>query len=42
MIADGTVDRFVRYCAKFGKSYIDNEEFKLRLINWKRADDFIK
>ena len=36
------MDRFVRYCATYGKSYIDQMEFRLRLINWKRTDDFIK
>ena len=42
MFADGTVDRFAKYLAKFSKSYIDQAEFKLRLINWKKTDDFIK
>ena len=36
------MDRFAKYLAKFSKSYIDQAEFKLRLINWKKTDDFIK
>lgn len=30
------------YCSKFGKSYINQPEFKLRLYYWKQADNFIK
>jgi hypothetical protein len=32
----------MEYCAKFGKSYIDQPEFKLRLYNWKRTEKFIQ
>lgn len=41
-MADADVDAFVRYCAEFGKSYINQTEFKMRLKSWKKADDFIK
>ena len=41
-IADGDVQKFVSYCAKFGKSYIDQPEFKLRLYNWKKTEKFIQ
>lgn len=30
------------YCAKFGKSYVNQSEFKARLNNWKQAEKFIR
>ena len=36
------MERFVQYCAEFGKSYINQQEFKMRLFNWKKSDEFIK
>ena len=41
-IKDGHLDKFVQYCAKFGKSYVNQAEFKLRLRNWKQAEKFIE
>jgi len=30
-LADGDLEKFVQFCADFGKSYINKIEFKLRL-----------
>merc|ERR1711990_453314 len=35
------IDEFTQYLAKFGKSYIDFEQFQQRLKNWKATDKFI-
>lgn len=32
---NGDLERFVQYCGKFGKSYINKIEFKARLWQWK-------
>ena len=32
----------MQYCSNFGKSYVNQQEFKLRLLNWKRSEKFIQ
>jgi len=39
---NGDLEKFTKYCAEFGKSYINKIEFKLRLYQWKQNDKFIK
>ena len=41
-IASGDLERFVKYCADFGKSYVNQQEFKFRLYNWKQTEKFIE
>ena len=36
------MEKFIKYCADFGKSYINRDEFAFRLSNWKRTDAFIQ
>jgi len=36
------MEKFIKYCADFGKSYINRDEFALRLRNWKRTEKFIQ
>jgi len=38
---DGDLERFVKYCSEFGKSYVNKDEFKSRLWEWKQADAYI-
>ena len=34
-LENGDLDKFVQYCAEFGKSYVNKLEFKARLWQWK-------
>jgi hypothetical protein len=39
---DGDLEKFSAYCTQFGKSYINLNDFKMRLKNWKQTDKFIQ
>ena len=36
------MEKFIKYCADFGKSYINRDEFAFRLNNWKETEKFIE
>ncbi len=40
-IQDGDMQKFLKFCADFGKSYINQSEFKMRLWNWKQSEKYI-
>ncbi len=39
---NGEMQKFLKFCADFGKSYINQSEFKMRLWNWRQSEKYIK